>query len=199
MRQTNGNFIAVLALDTDMAELRPAMNCTAKVPVYEKADALLVPTAAVQREEPDSDQGNVYLVAGKDKPVKRGKARQDDGHQDRGARGTQGRRHDPRQAGGGMTMRRHILVGVTALGLLFLPGLGSRLRDHGTSEPGATAAPPEPPAEPKPPEREVNYHPPEPKAVPPEELEASIARGVEFLVKDQNEDGSWGSAERTKA
>ncbi|HMJ90140.1 MAG TPA: prenyltransferase/squalene oxidase repeat-containing protein [Candidatus Acidoferrum sp.] len=32
----------------------------------------------------------------------------------------------------------------------------------------------------------------------PEKLEASIRRGVEFLLDDQNADGSWGSAEKTK-
>jgi len=42
---------------------------------------------------------------------------------------------------------------------------------------------------------------PRPKPVdPPSEAELSgaIARGVEFLLKDQNQDGSWGSAEKTK-
>lgn len=33
---------------------------------------------------------------------------------------------------------------------------------------------------------------------PPEELEAAIERGIDFLLADQNEDGSWGSATRTK-
>jgi hypothetical protein len=32
----------------------------------------------------------------------------------------------------------------------------------------------------------------------PAELEASIERGVDFLLKSQNKDGSWGSARRTK-
>ncbi len=32
----------------------------------------------------------------------------------------------------------------------------------------------------------------------PAELERSIQRGVEFLVKDQNQDGSWGTAQNTK-
>src|SRR5260221_14674129 len=32
----------------------------------------------------------------------------------------------------------------------------------------------------------------------PEDLEKSIQRGVDFLVKDQNKDGSWGTAQRTK-
>jgi hypothetical protein len=44
----------------------------------------------------------------------------------------------------------------------------------------------------------VNLHPPEPKPMPSEELEASIRKGVEFLLAVQNKDGSWGSAERTK-
>jgi hypothetical protein len=41
-------------------------------------------------------------------------------------------------------------------------------------------------------------HPKPPRAVPLEELNAAIERGVEFLLKDQNRNGSWGSAERTK-
>src|SRR5262245_61634665 len=42
---------------------------------------------------------------------------------------------------------------------------------------------------------------PKPQAVEPpkpEVLDAAIRNGVDFLLKDQNEDGSWGSAERTK-
>ncbi len=46
--------------------------------------------------------------------------------------------------------------------------------------------------------RIAHLKPGEPEPVPPAELEASIARGIAFLVKDQNEDGSWGSPERTK-
>lgn len=39
----------------------------------------------------------------------------------------------------------------------------------------------------------------EPIAPPaPEELEASISAGIDFLLQDQNENGSWGSATRTK-
>jgi hypothetical protein len=41
---------------------------------------------------------------------------------------------------------------------------------------------------------------PEPVAPPaPADIERSIERGIEFLLKDQNADGSWGSAQRTKA
>jgi hypothetical protein len=42
---------------------------------------------------------------------------------------------------------------------------------------------------------------PRPKPVPPpsaQALEAAIGRGVAFLLKDQNKDGSWGTAQRTK-
>src|SRR5215212_7481991 len=31
-----------------------------------------------------------------------------------------------------------------------------------------------------------------------EQIETSIRRGVQFLLDDQNQDGSWGSAEKTK-
>jgi hypothetical protein len=40
--------------------------------------------------------------------------------------------------------------------------------------------------------------PPPPEPVASAELEGAIRRGVAFLVKSQNADGSWGSAERTK-
>jgi len=36
-------------------------------------------------------------------------------------------------------------------------------------------------------------------AAEPAELEASIDRGIKFLLEDQNADGSWGSAHHTKA
>jgi hypothetical protein len=36
-------------------------------------------------------------------------------------------------------------------------------------------------------------HPPPPSPVSPGELEAAIARGVDYLVRTQNRDGSWGS------
>jgi multidrug efflux pump subunit AcrA (membrane-fusion protein) len=72
VRQPSGTFLALVALDSPAgAELRPAMNCTVKVPVYEKANALLVPTSAVQYEEVDEDQAYVYLAEPKGKHVKR--------------------------------------------------------------------------------------------------------------------------------
>jgi len=43
-----------------------------------------------------------------------------------------------------------------------------------------------------------DLHPGNPDPIPPAELDAAIQRGIEFLLKDQNRDGSWGSAERTK-
>ncbi|MHC4995693.1 MAG: hypothetical protein ACYTGQ_11630, partial [Planctomycetota bacterium] len=42
---------------------------------------------------------------------------------------------------------------------------------------------------------------PKPKPAPPvpvEDIRAAIARGVDFLIEDQNPSGSWGSATRTK-
>src|SRR5262249_27964270 len=46
VRLPGGGFLAVVDLDgAPDTDLRPAMTCTVKVPVYEKADALLVPTA----------------------------------------------------------------------------------------------------------------------------------------------------------
>jgi hypothetical protein len=59
-------------------------------------------------------------------------------------------------------------------------------------QPGDAANPEEPLEHP------VNLHPKEPVPVSPPELEAGIARGVTFLLKDQNRDGSWGTAEHTK-
>src|SRR5262249_22134081 len=43
--------------------------------------------------------------------------------------------------------------------------------------------------------------PPRPKPVPapaPEAIDSSIKRGIGFLLKDQNQDGSWGTPNRTK-
>jgi hypothetical protein len=45
---------------------------------------------------------------------------------------------------------------------------------------------------------EPNLRPPAPQPVAPEALETAIRRGIAFLIKDQNADGSWGTAERTK-
>jgi len=39
---------------------------------------------------------------------------------------------------------------------------------------------------------------PETPAISAEELRAAVERGVAFLLQDQNPDGSWGTAERTK-
>jgi hypothetical protein len=50
------------------------------------------------------------------------------------------------------------------------------------------------------PEREPTATP-KPAPVAPRdrrEIESAIDRGIEFLLKDQNKDGSWGSAQRTK-
>ena len=44
--------------------------------------------------------------------------------------------------------------------------------------------------------------PPRPKPVPPpapEAIDSSIRRGIDFLLQDQSQDGSWGTPNRTKA
>jgi hypothetical protein len=56
---------------------------------------------------------------------------------------------------------------------------------------------PKPAAGEKPASAEPNLHPQPPEPVPPERLEASIARGVAFLVANQRKDGSWGSPKLT--
>ena len=48
------------------------------------------------------------------------------------------------------------------------------------------------------PAQKPDLHPKPPEPVPDGEITAAIARGVAFLLKDQNVDGSWGSPERTK-
>lgn len=52
-------------------------------------------------------------------------------------------------------------------------------------------------------EPRLALHPtaPKPEAVPTtsaEQIKAAVGRGIAFLLKDQNRDGSWGTAERTK-
>ena len=54
------------------------------------------------------------------------------------------------------------------------------------------------PVEAKPDAPAPDLHPGPPKPIPAEELAGAIRRGVSFLLKDQSEDGSWGSPERTK-
>jgi hypothetical protein len=45
----------------------------------------------------------------------------------------------------------------------------------------------------------LNLHPEQPEPVDDGEITASVARGVAFLLRDQNADGSWGSPQKTKA
>jgi hypothetical protein len=46
--------------------------------------------------------------------------------------------------------------------------------------------------------QKLGLHPPVPQPVPDDEIVMAMQRGVDFLLKDQNSDGSWGSANRTK-
>ncbi len=46
--------------------------------------------------------------------------------------------------------------------------------------------------------RERRLHPEPPRLVPDTEITTAIGRGVDFLLKNQNADGSWGSPQRTK-
>ena len=39
---------------------------------------------------------------------------------------------------------------------------------------------------------------PAPKPVTPEQVEKSVQRGIQWLIKNQNKNGSWGSARKTK-
>ena len=48
------------------------------------------------------------------------------------------------------------------------------------------------------PKKSPNLHPEPPIPVTEDELNAGIERGIEFVLKNQNRSGSWGSAERTK-
>jgi hypothetical protein len=75
------------------------------------------------------------------------------------------------------------IAGFAALALLVIAGRG-----------GAD----EPPAPKSEEASKPNLHPKEPEPVPAEMLEAAVRRGVDFLLKDQEDDGSWGTPERTK-
>jgi hypothetical protein len=45
---------------------------------------------------------------------------------------------------------------------------------------------------------EANVRPKPVSAPPTKEIDAAIRRGIDFLLKDQNKDGSWGTPQRTK-
>ncbi len=81
---------------------------------------------------------------------------------------------------------------LSALILLLVPALAAKADDPPKAAPdGAVGGGREP-------GRTPALHPEPPEPVPAEALESAIRRGVGFLLKDQNDDGSWGSPERTK-
>jgi hypothetical protein len=78
-------------------------------------------------------------------------------------------------------------------------GIGAddpRVSPPGSPGPAAQAAPKHEAAADAPPKPDLHPKPPQPVA--DSEIIAAIQRGVAFLLKDQNADGSWGSPERTK-
>jgi hypothetical protein len=87
-----------------------------------------------------------------------------------------------------------LVVAALAAGALLLPLPPTTVL---LSPPTRAEEPPAKSAD-EPPREEPNLHPDAPAPLPAEKLEESIHRGIAFLLKDQNADGSWGSAERTK-
>ncbi len=74
------------------------------------------------------------------------------------------------------------------LGLPILLAISGRAALADDPKAGGDAAAPAPPP---------NLHPKDPEPVPPAVLEASIRRGLAFLLADQRRDGSWGSPHLT--
>jgi hypothetical protein len=89
--------------------------------------------------------------------------------------------------------RQRFLLGATLVGSLVLWLSPNCLaQDRPTPASGTHSSPsPEKSSEP-------NLHPKPPVPLEAETLNQSIRRGVQFLVKCQNKDGSWGDAGRTK-
>ena len=76
------------------------------------------------------------------------------------------------------------------------PGLADDHHESGTSQLAQVTSEPTEKAEIV--ERRPNLHPGRPQPVTEDELNLAIAKGIEFLIMDQNQNGSWGSAARTK-
>src|SRR5262249_1943263 len=93
---------------------------------------------------------------------------------------------------------------IPALAFLVMLSPGIALADDDPQKPSSGgSAPALKPAALKPeadaaPARKPDLHPRPPEPVPDAEVVAAIQHGVDFLLKDQNADGSWGSPERTK-
>ena len=91
-------------------------------------------------------------------------------------------------------MRFHRIWLATLLAFTFHSRLMASDQASSQDQPANTAAPAKEEAA----DAKRNLHPEPPRDVTVDELNAAIQRGVAYLVKDQNRDGSWGSAERTK-
>lgn len=92
-----------------------------------------------------------------------------------------------------MVHRHFVITGVFLISAMLGPGPGSASR---TPRAPAADSPKERPA--KPPEPQPKLHPKDPTPVPAPSLQSSIDKGVAFMVKRQNKDGTWGSAGKTK-
>jgi hypothetical protein len=82
--------------------------------------------------------------------------------------------------------RRHVALAILTLVAGGWVALVPAQPQRATTEPSAEG------------KREPELHPKPPAPLSAEKLRAAIGRGVAFLLTDQNRDGSWGSAERTK-
>jgi hypothetical protein len=96
-----------------------------------------------------------------------------------------------------MFMRQIIWVGLISLGLPADARADGVPRAHASNIGGGTnqAAPENVGVQMS---HKPGLHPKPPAPVADAEIAAAVARGVKFLLADQNDDGSWGSAERTK-
>jgi hypothetical protein len=97
-------------------------------------------------------------------------------------------------------MTRCHLLALCSIAFCLGPAARAGLADQKDPAPGAAPAPVVQSEQPQGANRSPapDLHPSPLEPVPDSEIVAAIERGVRFLLKDQNEDGSWGSPHRTK-